>query len=169
MDINEISVTITLKKEEIANDIANIAYVTGRRLSTPETAEKAADVQSPFQEADSFIVIRALGTAISQVKKRCGRYLSSGLLSDTNALRSLTGNYVLSLKMPYNFNIGITSALTEAINNYLVNYCVYTIFEKTNPNEAESYLSKATLNSDEIKSCLEQRVGPVRSTINILP
>jgi hypothetical protein len=155
-------IRITLHKEEITADVANVAHVVGRRLSTADSFEKTSDIQTPFQETDAAIVARALGTAISNAKKKCNRYLLYGRTADTNALQPLTGDYILTIDMPDGFNAGVTAALTDAIHNYCVNYCIYSIFEKTNPGEAEKYLAKAASNYDEIKNCLEQRKDPVR-------
>jgi hypothetical protein len=155
-------ISVVIHKEEIVSDVSSIAHVVGRRISTSENFEKASDIQTPFQKTDSAIVARALRTAFSNVKKKCSRYLLSGRISDSNALQSLAGDYELILDMPDGFNIGVTAALTDAINNYCVSYCIYNIFEKTNPQEAENYLLKAASKYDEIKSCLEQRKDPVR-------
>jgi hypothetical protein len=155
-------INIVLHKEEIVSDVSSIAHVVGRRLSAPENLPQASDIQTPFQKTDSFIVARALRTAFSNVKKKCGRYLTAGRTSDSNALQSLSGAYNLTLELPEGFNAGVTAALTDAMNNYLVNYCIYSIFEKTNPTEAEHYFLKAASNYDEIKICLEQRKDPVR-------
>ena len=156
------NVTITLKKGEIMSDVVNIAHVTGRRLMTPETAEKASDIQTPEDGVDKYIVARAMAFALAEVRKKCARYLNSGRLTDNNGLEDITGDFVLNLQMPDRWNHGVTSDLTQKMHAHAVHYCVYAIFEKTNPQEAANYLTKATAELNEVKSILELRTAPIR-------
>ena len=156
------NVTLTISKDEIMSDVTSIAHVVGRRLYTAETAEKAADIQTPEEGADKYIVARAMAEALSFSRAECARYLTKGRLSDDNGLENVTGNYVIELSMPDRWNISATTKLTSLIHNHAVNYCVYSIFEKTNPDEAANYLSKSNVELSQIKGVLELRTAPVR-------
>jgi hypothetical protein len=64
--------------------------------------------------------------------------------------------------MPDRWNFGTTSSLTSLANAYVRDWCIYNIFEKTNPEEAANYLSKANVSLSKIKPILEMRTAPVR-------
>lgn len=156
------SVVVTLHKKEIMSDVVNAAYIVGRRLSVPENEEKASDVQTPEEGPDKYVVARAMSTALYNIRARCGRYLTSGRLSDNNSLEDIDGDYVYELSMPERWNYGVTTDLTSQMHNYVVDFCIFSIFEKTNPNEAANYSAKATLELNNVKSLLEMRTAPVR-------
>lgn len=158
------TITITLKRDEIMADVVSTAHVTGRRLSVPGSEEKASDIQTPEEGVDKYIVARAMSEGLSAVRKECGRYLGTGRLTDDNQLEDVTGDYVLSLEMPDRWNFGATSRLTSLANGYVRDWCIYNIFEKTNPNEAANYLTKANTGLSEIKPILEMRTSPVRTS-----
>lgn len=162
------TITITLKREEIMADVVNAAHITGRRLNAPGNEEKASDIQTPEEGVDKYVVARAMGEGLSAVRRECGRYLSTGRVSDTNQLENVSGDYVLVLDMPDRWNFGATSRLTSLANAYVRDWCIYSIFEKTNPSEAANYLTKATLSLSEIKPVLEMRTAPVRRSASKL-
>jgi hypothetical protein len=58
--------------------------------------------------------------------------------------------------------------LTSLANAYVRDYCIYSIFEKTNPEEAANYLAKANISLSEIKPVLEMRTAPVRRSARTL-
>lgn len=156
------SIRIVIHKDEVLNDIIGIAHVTGRRISTPETLEKAADIQTPEEGPDKYIVARAMSTAIGNVKLKCARYLNAGRLSDENALESMEGDFILDLSMPDTWNFAATSMVCSSIHNYMVDFCLYSILGKTNPNEAAVYLEKAVEGLQDIKGTLELRTSSLR-------
>lgn len=156
------TITITLKREEIMADVVNAAHVTGRRLNVAGNEEKASDIQTPEEGVDKYIVARAMQEGLSAVRKECGRYLSTGRVTDSNDLEDVAGDYELALDMPDRWNFGATSQLTSLANAYVRDWCIYNIFEKTNPDEAASYLSKANTSLSGIKPVLEMRTAPVR-------
>lgn len=161
------TITITLKREEIMADVVNAAHLTGRRLSVAGNEEKASDIQTPEEGVDKYVVARAMTEGLSAVRKECGRYLNSGRVSDDNELEDVTGDYVLTLNMPDRWNFGATSRLTALANAHVRDYCIYNIFEKTNPEEAANYLTKATVSLSEIKPTLELRLAPVRRSAKL--
>lgn len=161
-------VTIILNRDEIMGDVMNVAHVTGRRLSTPGQEEKAADIQTPEEGVDKYIVARAMAAGLANVRARCARYLSSGRLSDDNRMEDVTGDYVLVLNMPARWNFGVTTELTNLMHGHVADYCIYSIFEKTNPQEAAQYLTRANEELERIKSVLELRTAPVRSSAETL-
>jgi hypothetical protein len=162
------NITITLNREEIMADVVNAAHVTGRRLNMAGSEEKASDIQTPEEGVDKYIVARAMQEGLSAVRKECGRYLNMGRLCDDNALEDVTGNYVLTLDMPDRWNFGATSHLTNLANAYVRDWCIYNIFEKTNPDEAANYLTKANISLSSIKPVLEMRTSPVRRCARML-
>lgn len=158
------TITITLKRGEIMGDVVNAAHITGRRLNVAGAEEKASDIQTPEEGVDKYVVARAMQEGLSAVRKECGRYLNMGRITDNNDLEDVTGDYVLKLDMPDRWNFGATSRLTSLANAYVRDWCIYNIFEKTNPNEAANYLTKANVSLSEIKPILEMRTSPVRKT-----
>lgn len=158
------TITITLKREEIMGDVVNAAHITGRRLNVAGAEEKASDIQTPEEGVDKYVVARAMQEGLSAVRKECGRYLNMGRITDDNELEDVTGDYVLKLDMPDRWNFGATSRFTSLANAYVRDWCIYNIFEKTNPNEAANYLTKANVSLSEIKPILEMRTSPVRKT-----
>ncbi len=158
------TVTITLDRGEIMSDIVSAAHVVGRRVSIPGQEEKAADIQTPEEGPDKYIVARAMAEALSNAREKCARYLSSGRLTDNNSLEDITGSFVLTLSMPDRWNFGATTKLTNSIHNHAVSFCLFSIFEKTNPDEAKNYFDKSTMELNGIKPILELRTGPVRAS-----
>lgn len=145
-------------------DVVNAAHITGRRLNVAGAEEKASDIQTPEEGVDKYVVARAMMEGLSAVRKECGRYLNTGRTTDDNALEDVSGNFILTLDMPDRWNFGATSRLTSLANGYVRDWCIYSIFEKTNPDEAANYLTKANLQLSEIKPVLEMRTGPVRTS-----
>lgn len=162
------TITITLKREEIMADVVNAAHVTGRRMNAAGSEEKASDIQTPEEGVDKYIVARAMQEGLSAVRSECGRYLNMGRITDDNQLEDVTGNYVLTLDMPDRWNFGATTQLTNLANAYVRDWCIYSIFEKTNPDEAAGYLTKATASLGGIKPVLEMRTAPVRRSADKL-
>jgi hypothetical protein len=162
------TITITLNRDEIMSDVISVAHVTGRRLNVAGAEEKASDIQTPEEGADRYIVARAMQEGLSIVRKECGRYLSNGRFTDDNSLEDAVGNYTLALNMPDRWNFGATTSLTSLANAYVRDWCIYNIFEKTNPEEAANYLSKANVSLSGIKPILEMRTAPVRRTSSFL-
>ena len=162
------TITITLKREEIMGDVVNAAHITGRRLNVAGAEEKASDIQTPEEGVDKYVVARAMQEGLSAVRKECGRYLNMGRLVDDNQLEDVTGNYILALDMPDRWNFGATSHLTNLANAYVRDWCIYSIFEKTNPEEAANYLGKANVSLSGIKPVLEMRTAPVRRSARML-
>jgi hypothetical protein len=162
------SITITLIREEIMSDVVNAAHITGRRLNVAGSEEKASDIQTPEEGVDKYVVARAMTEGLSAVRKECGRYLNMGRTVDDNRLEDVTGNYILTLDMPDRWNYGAMTRLTSLANAYVRDYCIYSIFEKTNPEEAANYLAKANISLSEIKPVLEMRTAPVRRSARTL-
>lgn len=156
------NVTIVLNRAEILGDVINAAHVTGRRLFVPGQEEKAADIQTPEEGVDKYIVARAMSAALANVRSRCARYLTAGRLMDDDRLEDVEGDYVLNLAMPDRWNYGATTQLTSLMHAHVADYCIYSIFEKTNPQEAEQYLTRAADELERIKGVLELRTAPVR-------
>ena len=156
------NVTIVLNRAEILGDVINAAHVTGRRLFVPGQEEKAADIQTPEEGVDKYIVARAMSAALTNVRSRCARYLTAGRLMDDDRLEDVEGDYVLNLAMPDRWNYGATTQLTSLMHAHVADYCIYSIFEKTNPQEAEQYLTRAADELERIKGVLELRTAPVR-------
>lgn len=155
-------VTIILNREEIMGDVVYAAHVTGRRLYQPGNEEKASDIQTPEDGVDKYIVARAMATALAAIKEKCARYLCMGRQVDNDTLEDVTGDFVLVLKMPDRWNLSATTRLTTLMHNHATDYCVYSIFEKTNPEEASNYLKKAIGALELIKGVLELRTEPIR-------
>lgn len=139
----------------------------GRRLNSPESEEKASDIQTPEDGVDGYIVARAMSYALSTVKGRCARYLTTGRTFDDNRLEAMKEDFILELNMPDSWNYGETTRLTELMHNYVVDYCLYSILEKTVPEESGRYIAKANTWLGEIKSVLETRVSPVRRRLRL--
>lgn len=161
-------ITITLSRDEIMGDVVNVCHITGRRLNVAGAEEKASDIQTPEEGVDKLVVARAMQEGLSTLRMECGRYLNMGRLTDDNSLEDVSGSYVLALDMPDKWNFGATSKLTSLAHAYVRDWCVYSIFEKTNPEEAANYLSKAQVSLSSIKPVLEMRTGPIRRNARFL-
>ena len=72
---------------------------------------------------------------------------------------AVTGASVLPDGIPEGF---LPESLTSLMHGHVADYCVYSIFEKTNPDEAAQYLARATSELERIKTVLELRTAPVR-------
>lgn len=155
-------VTIVLHKEEMLGDVVATAHVVGRRVKTVENEELVAEAQAPEEGVDRDIVARAMSVALGRLKVSCARYMGTGLTLDSNVLGGMEGDWRLVLDVPKEWNFAAMEELTLRMHGSVVDFCVYSIFEKTLPNEAMAYLEKSVAECGEVKRLLELRTGPVR-------
>lgn len=143
------------------SDVVGIAHITGRRLSTVGNEDKAAYIQAPDEGADVYVVTRAMEEGFGVLEMECGRYLSFGTMKSDNLIGIKDNPFVLTLSMPDSWNYAAVSKLSSLSNSYIRDWCIYSIFEKTCPEEAEKYLMKAQSALSSIKPILELRKSPV--------
>lgn len=136
-------------------------------MNVPGSEEKASDIQTPDEGPDKYIISRAMSHSLSAIKSKCARYIKTGRSIDDNRLSDMEGDYTIVLSMPDNWNFGATTMLTSLLNAHVVDYCVYSIFEKTNPEEAPGYLAKANTELNDIKPILELRTSPIRRSTRL--
>lgn len=156
------NVKVVLHKEEIVADVSASAHLVGQRLKGSDNLEQVAEIQVPEEGISGEVVSRAMSTALSRLKTCCARYVASGFTMNTNAIESLEGDWELLLLMPESWNFAVMEELTLNMHNSVVDYCLFSIFEKLLPTEASSYLGKSEAEFGEIKRLLELRTEPVK-------
>lgn len=155
-------ITITLHLSEILYDAANKTYLTGRSRSTGQNYEEVSHMQAEGDEEDRNHILRSIGDAYATLKIKLSEYMRSCATSSSNSLIDESGDLLLHLDMPANYNNVTVDTIRSAANAYIVNMAIAEWFNITNKTDAEDYLTKAAGSLEQIREALNKRERPVR-------
>ena len=179
--MKEQSVTITLKKQQIVNDVSVQCGVIGRTLQkSPESEEQAAEIMTPDDVETKPIVARSIVEAWGEVKKVCQRYLSAGRVSDDNRLEGIAtkttteggeevttyGEFVLALTMPASFNIGLTETVKSNAHRMIVDYTMRAVLADQWPEKAAEYERLYAYDIENLRASLRARLRMTRRAVD---
>lgn len=153
---------ITLFKSELIYEVQNKTYLTGRSRETGENHEQVANMQVNDDDEHKNQILRSLGDAYKGLKTKLSSYIIDTTVKSSDIQETDTGDFLLSLKMPSNFNQAVSDSISTACHKYLVNTAICDWFLITKPDEAKTYADLATIALDSIRETANKRSVPVR-------
>lgn len=154
------TVTITLYSSELTYDVKNKTYLTGNSKVDASPAA-VAYMQANDDEENANQVNRSIGNAFGSLKTKLSEYIEDNSTSTGNDLLfDGTTDFVLTLKMPSNFNRASIDAISTGLHKYIVNMAVADWFLITNKTDAEAYVAQAAANMAEVIEAINKRVRP---------
>jgi len=163
------TITITLYKSELVYEVQNKTYLTGRSRQTGDNHEEVANMQANDDEENANQILRSLGNAFATLKTKLSEYLEESGTSANDAQMGGTGNLIVALKVPSNFNKATNDTLAAALHQYLVNTAIGDWFTITNKSDAEDYITLAAANLQQIREAMNKRVRPTRTNPTSAP
>jgi hypothetical protein len=171
--MQERSITITLKKEQIVNDVVVQSNILGRALRESakdgnSKSELPSLLMTPDDGATKPIVARALTAGFAAVKNVCGVYLNTGRTTDDNRLEKIatsSGNTTtyseikLSLSMPVNFNTGVTESIKAAAHKAIVDFIMKELLFNQLADKSTEYEKAFQADLDELRTALRARIS----------
>lgn len=166
---NKKTLTVTQQVKELVFDIQNKAYLTGqaREAEGKKTYEAASNMQASDDIENSYQIRRSLANAFSALKSLLGEYLSEDRSTSNNLIqKDIDDDGVLELafELPSNYNNSSADALGNGIHLYLVDMALGDWFSITNKEDAQDYISHASVSLENVKRALYKRARPTRPT-----
>ena len=164
---NKKTLTVTQQVKELVFDIQNKAYLTGqaREAEGKKTYEAASNMQASDDIENSYHIRRSLANAFSALKSLLGEYLSEDKSTSNNLIqKEIDDDSVLELafELPSNYNNSSADALGNGIHSYLVDMALGDWFSITNKEDAQDYISHASVSLENVKRALYKRARPTR-------
>lgn len=166
---NKKTLTVTQQVKELVFDIQNKAYLTGqaREAEGKKTYEAASNMQASDDIENSYQIRRSLANAFSALKSLLGEYLSEDRSTSNNLIQKEIdddGVLELAFELPSNYNNSSADALGNGIHSYLVDMALGDWFSITNKEDAQDYISHASVSLENVKRALYKRARPTRPT-----
>lgn len=166
---NKKTLTVTQQVKEIVFDIQNKAYLTGqaREAEGKKTYEAASNMQASDDIENSYQIRRSLANAFSALKSLLGEYLSEDKSTSNNLIQKEIdddGVLEIAFELPSNYNNSSADALGNGIHSYLVDMALGDWFSITNKEDAQDYISHASVSLENVKRALYKRARPARPT-----
>jgi len=164
---NKKTLTVTQQVKELVFDIQNKAYLTGqaREAEGKKTYEAASNMQASDDIENSYQIRRSLANAFSALKSLLGEYLSEDRSTSNNLIQKEIdddGVLELAFELPSNYNNSSADALGNGIHSYLVDMALGDWFSITNKEDAQDYISHASVSLENVKRALYKRARPTR-------
>lgn len=164
---NKKTLTVTQQVKELVFDIQNKAYLTGqaREAEGKKTYEAASNMQASDDIENSYQIRRSLANAFSALKSLLGGYLSEDKSTSNNLIQKEIdddGVLELAFELPSNYNNSSADALGNGIHSYLVDMALGDWFSITNKEDAQDYISHASVSLENVKRALYKRARPTR-------
>lgn len=164
---NKKTLTVTQQVKELVFDIQNKAYLTGqaREAEGKKTYEAASNMQASDDIENSYQIRRSLANAFSALKSLLGEYLSEDKSTSNNLIQKEIdddGVLELAFELPSNYNNSSADALGNGIHSYLVDMALGDWFSITNKEDAQDYISHASVSLENVKRALYKRARPTR-------
>jgi hypothetical protein len=161
------SVTITLKKDELIDDIHNKTYLTGESRKNGSNHEDVAHMKSNDDEEDMDQILRSIKNAFSNLKTKLSEYListdsDSKVAANNGSIGDDDGDLTLVLSMPSNYNVSTADTVADAAHQYVVNSVIADWFTITNKTDAEDYGKMAEVNLSIILEAVNKRLRPTK-------
>jgi hypothetical protein len=177
----EVEISITLKKNQIVNDVLTQCNVLGRTLkanvndanesgqkSSNSDSELATNIMAPDDETVKPVVARSITEGFAQVKLVCGKYLILGRETDDNRLEKIAtkdsqskityGELQLKLSMPSSFNKGVTETVKSAAHKAIVDYVMRNVLMNQLVDKSKEYDAYFVQDLDDLRQALRARI-----------
>lgn len=163
------SITITLYCAQLYYDVKNKTYLTGRSRETGTNHEEVANMKANDDEEDQSQIMASLNNAVGVLKNKISEYTGEDVVEASSDkgmfLYADSATYVLTLKMPSNFNMSVTDTISVAAHQYVVYMATSEWFTITNKADSNDYSTLAAAQLEIIREAINKRVRPVRPTL----
>lgn len=153
-------VNITLSIDELVYDVRNITHLTSRSRDNGENYVAAANIQLDDRAENHNQLLRFINNAFAALKNLLAEYLEQQDNDSDNSTDD--SNITFTLQMPANFNQAVTSTITHACHQYIVNMAVADWYTITDKADAAEYYSAAAASIQSLKEALTKRKRPQR-------
>ncbi len=154
------SVTATITHSWLLFDIMNETFLRGRTIQNKENHKEVASMFASEDEENREKILRSVKKAFSEVQTELSEYLDENGTTTDNKHWAGDTDLVLNLKMPSNFNEAATTAVGEAIHDYIKNKAIAEWYIVTNPGDADKYFNMANASMENIKYSVSKRSRP---------
>lgn len=171
MDNKYKTFTVKLYMSELIYDVQNKTYITGRSRYDGTNHETVANMQANEDDENENQILRSIGDAYSTLLGKIAEFVKidsatpSADLTKTDELGDAETDIQVVLKMPSNYNMVTSDAVTAAMHKYIVNMAIHEWFTLTNKNDSEIYLARANANIEQLREAINKRVRPDRKNI----
>ena len=156
------TLTISLSLTQILFDIRNKTYLTGKTREADERIKATIQASSN----DDSQMLRAIQNATGRVVVLLSDYIANNDTStvDNSFYSNPAIENVIELKVPSNFNGGMSKSLATLIHDYIVSSALRDWFQLTFKADASDYVQLNNVELVDIKSAISKRVAPTRPT-----
>lgn len=171
---NKQTVKVYQDVKTLLYDVRNKAYITGnsRKASGAANYEAGSKMQASEDIEETDQLKRSLTTYFTGLKSKLGEYLDEDTTMTSNAVSDAIeeeNTLFLSFRLPTNYNNASADALGAGIHAYLVDMVLSDWFTITNPADAQSYISHAAIQLEDVRSALYKRSRPSRPDKPVIP
>ena len=155
-------VSIELKMSELIYDIQNKTYLTGRSADSGENTAHVANMQANDDEENEAQILRSITSAVAILRNKLSEFIDTSLLTSDNDSLTTSENLTFSLKMPSNFNAGVTKTISDAAHQFVVATAIAEWFAITSKGETADYSVAASSALSVLAEALSRRTRPHR-------
>ena len=156
------TITIEVSMPDVAYDIYNDSYLTGKSRVFENRPDLVAAMQADEDEDDVGHIQRSLSSGWSKLTLALSKYLVSEGRTASDELLNIKQNHTLLLSVPMNFNESVRASIADGVHRYLVHYALFEWFLITNKTDALEYGELAKGDLVQLLSALSRRVRPRR-------
>lgn len=176
-------ITVILYKSEVVYDVQNKTHLTARSRQNGDNVEFTANIQVNDNDPEMNQVMRSIGNGFDKLAARLAPYrkemapeehrphhdygMPETMEADNAMMETRDNEMKIELVMTNNFNQSFLGAAITAMHEYLVNTVLAEWYTLTSPSDAAFYYSQAESNFQDVKSCLEKRIKPVRRKLTL--
>ena len=152
-----ISVTFTVHKADVYNEVAKTTSYTGIKMSGDDYSRIFT------KDEDRMMLERFFNEAANEVTDVLKPFLVT--VSDTSPLHcvDLTRNYVVSLDLSSSYDIHLNGSIESSMFSFFTNFIVGNWYKFANKSEAEQYLEQGVNMIVDIKRKIYYRKKPSRT------
>ena len=151
-----ISVTFTVQKGEVYNEVAKTTSYTGIKMSGDDY------LRTFTTDEDRMMLERFFNEAANSLTDLFKPFLVT--VSETSPLHcvDLSRNYEISLELSSSYDVNLNGSIQSSMFSFFTNYIVGSWYKFANKGEADGYLATAASMILDIKSKLYFRKKPRR-------
>lgn len=159
------SISFKLFYRLLYHDVANKTDLTGRSRDTGQNPEEQANMRVNEDDNVAAQVMRSVTSGLGSLKTALAEYLDeSRTYSNDIPLKApaedSTDGATIALKMPSNFNTGMTDPIAKHAHDYVVAMAIADWFVITNKADAADYATKAQAHLQQIRQQISKRRAP---------
>ena len=157
-----ISVTLTVNKANVYNEVAKTTSYTGAKMQGDESAYQRIFTTDDDRMMLERFWVEACNAATEQFKP----FLTSVSSQPEGRGVELGSNYVVGLSLSSSFDSTLTGSIGTSLFSFFVSVIVSKWYKFTNKGEAESYAADALGMMEDIMRKIYYRKKPSRTPIS---